>query len=203
MTRRQVRWVDQWAIGTLGAPPEILMENAGRSAAQAAADMVQIALRRAWPCWPARATTPAMAFAWRAHLRIRHIAVDVYLLGERAKFTGEALMNLELCERLLGPVREVRGKPAAELTELWRPYDLLVDALGGTGITGALRGDLAAGVEGANATGVPILAIDIPTGLDCDTGEAAGPVIRACEPSPSSPARSASTPPARPNTPAR
>ena len=49
-------------------------------------------------------------FCVARHLRIRHIAVDVYLLGERTKFTGEALMNLELCERLLGPVRRNAGQ---------------------------------------------------------------------------------------------
>jgi NAD(P)H-hydrate epimerase len=179
MTRRQVRWVDQWAIGTLGAPAEILMENAGRSAAQAAAEMVQGLAAPRLAVLAGSGNNAGDGFCVARHLRIRQIDVDVYLLGDRAKFTGEALMNLQLCERLLGPVREVRGRPAAELAELWRPYDLLVDALGGTGITGALRGDLAAAVEGANATGVPILALDIPTGLDCDTGEAPGPVIRA------------------------
>ena len=65
------------------------------------------------------------------------------------------------------------------MTTRWRDYQLLVDALGGTGIEGALRGNLARAVQAANATGVPILAIDIPTGLDCDNGTAEGPAIRA------------------------
>jgi NAD(P)H-hydrate epimerase len=179
MTRRQVRWVDQWATGTLGARAEILMENAGRCAAAAAEDLVRAVAEPRVAVLAGSGNNAGDGFVVARHLRIRNIAADVYLLGDRDKFSGEALMNLRLCERLLGPVREVRGRSAGDLAALWRPYDLLVDALGGTGITGALRGDLAAGVQAANATGLPILAIDIPTGMDCDTGAAPGPVIRA------------------------
>jgi NAD(P)H-hydrate epimerase len=179
MTRRQVRWVDRWAIETLGVPAGILMENAGRCAAGTAGEMVAHLPSPRVAILAGSGNNAGDGFVVARHLRIRQIPADVYLLGDRAKFSGEALANLHLCEKLLRPVHDVRGRAAAELTELWRPYDLLVDALGGTGITGALRGDLAAAVEAANATGVPILAIDIPTGLDCDSGLAAGPVIRA------------------------
>ena len=55
----------------------------------------------------------------------------------------------------------------------------MVDAVGGTGITGALRGPLAEAVRQINAADRPVLAVDIPTGLDCDTGRAAGPTVRA------------------------
>jgi NAD(P)H-hydrate epimerase len=55
----------------------------------------------------------------------------------------------------------------------------VVDGVGGTGIEGALRGGLARAVEAINAADRPVLAVDIPTGLDCDTGEAPGPVVRA------------------------
>jgi len=58
-------------------------------------------------------------------------------------------------------------------------FDLIVDAVGGTGITGPLRGALAEAVERINAAGVPVAAVDIPTGLDCDTGAAPGPTVKA------------------------
>lgn len=179
MTRRQVRWVDQWAIGTLGMPAEVLMENAGRCAADAAEEMVRHLAAPRVAVLAGSGNNAGDGFVVARHLRIRGIDTDVYLLGDRDKFRGEALLNLTLCEKLLDGLLDVRGRDAADLAGFWEPYDLLVDALGGTGITGALRGDIAAAVEAANATGVPILAIDIPTGLDCDSGQAAGPVIRA------------------------
>jgi len=58
-------------------------------------------------------------------------------------------------------------------------FDIIVDAVGGTGIRGSLSGDPAAAVEQINAAGRPVVAVDIPTGLDCDTGEAEGPAVRA------------------------
>jgi NAD(P)H-hydrate epimerase len=57
--------------------------------------------------------------------------------------------------------------------------DLIVDALFGTGLQGPLREDYGALVDAINALGSPILAVDIPSGLDCDTGEALGSAIRA------------------------
>ena len=67
----------------------------------------------------------------------------------------------------------------ADLADQLRPFDVVVDAVGGTGVRGALRGAMAAAVEAINAAGRPTVAIDIPTGLDCDTGTALGPAVRA------------------------
>jgi len=118
-------------------------------------------------------------FVVARHLLVRGIAVDVYLLSEPEKIRGDARVNLDALVRLGMVCRPATGHTATSMAERWGTYDLLVDALGGTGITGGLRGDLAVAVEAANATGKPILAVDIPTGLDADTGQAAGPAIRA------------------------
>ena len=67
----------------------------------------------------------------------------------------------------------------AELGQALQSFDVVIDAVGGTGISGPLRADLAAVVEQINAVGKPVVAVDIPTGLDCDTGEAPGPCVRA------------------------
>lgn len=58
-------------------------------------------------------------------------------------------------------------------------FDLIVDALFGIGLTRPLTGEAAAIVEAANASGKPILAVDIPSGINADTGEAPGPAIEA------------------------
>jgi hydroxyethylthiazole kinase-like uncharacterized protein yjeF len=75
--------------------------------------------------------------------------------------------------------REVRVVDAkAGESELGGP-DVIVDALFGTGFSGSPRPDAAALIEKINAAGVPILAIDIPSGVDASTGEVAGPAVRA------------------------
>lgn len=58
-------------------------------------------------------------------------------------------------------------------------YSLIVDAIGGTGVSGALHGYMADAVRQINYSGRTIVSIDMPTGLDCDTGKAEGPVVKA------------------------
>jgi NAD(P)H-hydrate epimerase len=66
-----------------------------------------------------------------------------------------------------------------ELAELLEGFDVVVDAVGGTGIKGALRGAMATAVEQINAAHKPVVSVDIPTGLDCDTGAAESPAVKA------------------------
>ncbi|NQU75301.1 MAG: NAD(P)H-hydrate epimerase [Planctomycetes bacterium] len=181
MTRDEVRAIDRWAIETLGVPGLVLMENAGRSAADAAglmlAETANPASRVA--VLAGGGNNAGDGFVVARHLRLRGIAADTYLLAPREKIRGDALVNLEVLEKLTDDIHYVGGRSIGQLADIWQGYGLLVDAIGGTGINGPLLGDLAAAVSVANAAGVPILAIDIPTGLDCDTGQALGPAIRA------------------------
>jgi len=179
MTRQQVRAVDGWAIDEVGIPGTVLMENAGRSATDLAQRLLGGVSAPRVAVLAGSGNNGGDGFVIARHLRLRGVQTDTYLLADPAKITGDAAVNFNVLQRLGAPLIECAGRSADELTELWRPYDLLVDALGGTGVTGALRGNLAAAVTAANATGTKILAIDIPTGLDCDTGRTAGPCIRA------------------------
>jgi NAD(P)H-hydrate epimerase len=103
------------------------------------------------------------------------LGVTVVQVGP-APASGDAALAVGFAERL--------GVRAVDFTATgWRPGDVLVDAMLGTGQSGALREPFAAAVERVNRLGRPVLAIDVPTGLDADTGGptggAAGPVIRA------------------------
>ena len=91
--------------------------------------------------------------------------------------TPDAAANFAILEKLDFDIRPCPGGPAlaAELAA----FELVVDAVGGTGISGPLRGEAAAAVEGINAAARPVVAVDIPTGLDCDTGSAPGPAVKA------------------------
>ncbi|MFW6146415.1 MAG: NAD(P)H-hydrate epimerase [Planctomycetota bacterium] len=180
MSRDEVRRVDHWAIEEIGLAGVVLMENAGRQAADVACAMLEDAGASPRVAVLAGAgNNGGDGFVLARHLLLRGIGVDVYLLAPPETIRGGARANLDALAGLGVTCRRATGHPAATLTEQWGDYDLLVDALGGTGITGALRGDLAAAVEAANATKRPILAIDIPTGLDADTGRADGPAVHA------------------------
>src|SRR6476659_6909366 len=77
--------------------------------------------------------------------------------------------------RIALEVLRAAGREAAEGVE----GDVLIDALFGTGFRGEPRPEAAAQIEAVNAAGVPVVAVDLPSGVDSDTGEAAGAVVRA------------------------
>ncbi|SFV12778.1 NAD(P)H-hydrate epimerase [Methylobacterium sp. 174MFSha1.1] len=97
--------------------------------------------------------------------------VEVALLGARDTLTGDAAAA---AAEWTGPVTEVASAEPAGAA-------LVIDALFGAGLTRPLEGDAAALVGRVNGAGVPVLAVDVPSGLDGDTGAARGPVVTATE----------------------
>jgi hydroxyethylthiazole kinase-like uncharacterized protein yjeF len=190
LSREETRSLDRRAMETLGVPGLTLMENAGRGAADA--------IERFWgslggrdgePFGAARGRRIAIVagagnnggdgFVAARHLHIRGAKVAVFLCAEAAKIAGDAAVNLKIVRNLGLDVRETAGAGLDRLAEDLKDFDLVVDAVGGTGIRGRLQGAQADAVRQINAAGRPVVALDIPTGLDCDTGAADGPVIRA------------------------
>ena len=100
------------------------------------------------------------------HLDLRGIPVRVLLLTDPKALTGDAAANYQIIEK---PGLRIVPFAAAELSgATW-----LVDAILGTGAIGEPKSPLAEAIDSMNASGVPILAVDLPSGLDCDTGAAA------------------------------
>lgn len=98
-------------------------------------------------------------------------AVDLWLLGDRAALTGDAALA---AKAWTGPV-------ALAASAALPPCDLVIDALFGAGLSRDLDGEARALVEAVNASGCPVLAVDVPSGLDGDTGAVRGAAIRATE----------------------
>ena len=225
LARQEVRGIDRRAIESVGVPGVVLMENAGRNAADclerflgeagmsragadaAGADGAGAASADAAGASEAGAGAAGAGAAGRSvaivagagnnggdgyvvarHLAMRGATVTTFLVVPEARIAGDALINLQIIRNLGHDIRRLasadrgagpQGPGLDRLAEQLRPFDLIVDAVGGTGIRGALRGDMAVAAEQINAAGRPVAAIDIPTGLDCDSGRADGPVIRA------------------------
>ena len=109
------------------------------------------------------------------HLHNRQCEVKIILTADPHKYVGEAGINWGIVQAMDLPA--VQAEPAAIAGE--RPI-LIVDAIFGTGLTLPPREPFPAIVAAVQQTGSPILAIDIPSGLDCDTGRPLGPAcIRA------------------------
>jgi hydroxyethylthiazole kinase-like uncharacterized protein yjeF len=182
MSREQVRAVDRWAIEQIGVPGVVLMENAGRSCAELVREKLQSVPGPRVCIFCGTGNNGGDGYVIARHLLNAGLRVDVVVCGERAKIRGDAKTNLDVLEQLghttqqLGP-----GDPdvAAAVRTLAGKANMIVDALFGTGLQGQLRADYRMLVDAINALGIPILSVDIPSGLDCDTGEPLGAAIRA------------------------
>ncbi len=174
--RDQVRAVDGWATKTLGIPGILLMENAGRGVAE-----VLVALESRPPnksvlvvCGPGN--NGGDGFVLARHLSGHGWPVRV-LLAEGAKpYGGDAGFHLEILHKCQVAVLSMEG---AHLDKEIAEASWIVDALFGTGLTRKIEGALAKLVTKINHSGNPVLAVDLPSGLDGDTGLPLGPTIRA------------------------
>lgn len=182
MSREEVRQVDAWAMQEIGVPGVVLMENAGRSCAE-------LAIRKL-----ASVTDPSVCvfcgvgnnggdgYVVARHLLNAGVSTRTVLCGDPAKVQGDARINLDVLERLghrVDCLNPGDGHAVAQVQAFGRNVSLIVDALFGTGLQGPLRPEYHTIVGALNALGRPILAVDIPSGLDCDTGKPLGVAIRA------------------------
>jgi ADP-dependent NAD(P)H-hydrate dehydratase / NAD(P)H-hydrate epimerase len=168
LTTAQMAEADRLAVAS-GVPSLTLMENAGRAVAGEAQKMVPPGARIAVLCGPGN--NGGDGFVAARLLALRGYPVSLSLLGETTALRGDAA---EMARRWNGPVMAIA--PSRYGIE---DCDLIIDALFGAGLTRALDGMAAECVAAINASATPILAIDVPSGLDGSTGLVAGPVVRA------------------------
>ncbi len=179
LSRREVRAFDRLAIEVWGVPGVVLMENAGRNAADTIERFLQAADGKAVAIVAGRGNNGGDGFVIARHLRLRGAEPVVFLVADPTRLSGDAATHFAILAHVGVKVRHRQADALGDLADELRPFDLIVDAVGGTGIKGALRGHPAEAVQQINAAGRPVVAVDIPTGLDCDTGQAPGPAVRA------------------------
>jgi NAD(P)H-hydrate epimerase len=182
MTRDQVRAVDKWAINTLGIAGVVLMENAGRSCAELVREKLKHIPKPKVCIFCGAGNNGGDGYVIARHLINSGFKVAIVLCGDRVKVKGDAKINLDILERLGQPIERLNLKNsdiAWQVKEFAADADMLIDALFGTGLTGQLSNEYKILIESINALNRPILSVDIPSGLDCDTGQPLGAAIKA------------------------
>jgi hydroxyethylthiazole kinase-like uncharacterized protein yjeF len=176
----QMREADRVTVEDVGITSLVLMENAGRQVVSAieASYEDQLDGRVAILC--GRGNNGGDGFVVARTLLQRGVDVSVFVLGSVAEIRGDARVNLDILGRLGLTVVEVSDEQAWELhfSEIAQ-CTLIVDALMGTGLVSALKGMLETVVADINTSGLPIVSIDLPTGLDASSPHVPGACVDA------------------------
>jgi NAD(P)H-hydrate epimerase len=171
LTRDQVRQVDCRAIDEYGMSGLVLMENAGRGVADT---MLSLGVHGPVVICCGKGNNGGDGFVIARHLDNHGKAVRVLLFADPAELRGDAAANWRIIERTGIAVETfVKGVTAAQLKPHLADADWIVDALLGTGARGEPQPPYGAAIEAINSAVKKVLAVDLPSGLDCDTGAAA------------------------------
>ncbi len=173
-----VKELDRKAIEEWDIPSAVLMENAGRSATEI--------IKRELPELP----DSAIVIAGKGNnggdglviaRRLIDSGVDVrtYILGDTDSLSEETARNARILKRISGFVHHCEPCSKNLIDDLTADPPLIVDAIFGIGIEGALRGDYPALVDRINSTTTTVVSVDVPSGLPGDTGKPEGKAVKA------------------------
>ena len=168
LTPRDMSRADQLAVEH-GVASLALMEAAGRAVADAARRLVKPGGRIAVLCGPGN--NGGDGFVAARLLKRASYDVRLFLAGDKTALKGDAA---EMARRFDGPVRPLDPFQFDSL-------NLVIDALFGAGLTRPIEGVAADVIAAVAEHGTPVLAVDVPSGLDGETGQVLGPVLKATE----------------------
>ena len=177
LTSQQARAVDRVAIEQYGIPGIILMENAGRGCVEQLCTL--------GGCGPAaifcgQGNNGGDGFVIARHLKVRGFDPSVYLIGAENRLSNDSQINYRSLRACGIPIETItQSHEVSALVPVWQRCSWLIDALLGTGASGPPREPMSTLIEAVNHLPVKRLAVDIPTGLDADTGEVSPVAFRA------------------------
>ncbi len=172
VTADEMRKIDDMTIREFRVDVLMLMENAGRATAMLAMRMLQgTILGKRVACLVGGGNNGGDGMVAARHLANWGADVKVIVGTTKDKMKDVPLGQLHILEKM--------GVPILSTDYALRDYDLLIDSLIGYGLEGNPRDRVAMIIEGANSSGHPVLALDLPSGMNATTGEAYDPCIKA------------------------
>ena len=174
-----MREADRHAIEDLGVPGIVLMENAATGVVDAIRERFPDATRVLVLCGAGNNGGDGLAAA--RHLANGGHEVTVLLFASPERLSGDAAANYRIAAAFGLAIKIIEGDDLTALDQALEtgPPDLVVDALLGTGLDRPLGGRLARAAERVSASGVPVVAVDVPTGLNGSSEGVSGPVLEA------------------------
>jgi NAD(P)H-hydrate epimerase len=180
VTANEMQQMDLRTIESFGIPGRVLMENAGRGATRFFVERFSDLKNKRIGVIAGRGNNGGDGFVIARYLAQAGIPVKVYLLAPGNRVKGDAAANLELLKPLEIPVIEIPDensfsvqKPSMTDSDIW------IDAILGTGLKSEVKGYFRKIINFINDLDKPVFAVDIPSGLNSDTGQPCGTCIRA------------------------
>ena len=176
----QMKKIDECTVNEYGIPGILLMENAAAAVAAQARAMMGGCAGRLVTVVAGRGNNGGDAFAAVRLLHSKGADARVYLMGEKKGLSGDALFNMEILERIGFGITELTEETGLDgfVSDL-AVSDLILDGLFGTGLSRDITGFAAEIIERINASGRPVLSIDIPSGIDGRDGSIKGVCVKA------------------------
>ena len=174
ITREEMRRADRRAIEEFGIPGIVLMENAALAVVREIADAASFTV----VCAPGNNGGDGLAVA--RHLLIQGRRVEAFLVGDPERGSTDFRTNLGILQRLLPCAPLSLDESSLErLVHSLRSCEICVDSLFGTGLTRPVEGLYRRVVEAIGASSAHVVAVDLPSGIDADTGRVLGVAVRA------------------------
>ncbi|MFO7748590.1 MAG: NAD(P)H-hydrate dehydratase [Desulfobacteraceae bacterium] len=185
VTAQEMQQIDKITIETFGIPGQVLMENAGRGALDMLKRHCPELASKKVAILAGRGNNGGDGFVMARYLAQMGVAVKVFLFAPRDKVRGDARANLTLLVKLEQAMAETiivdipDSGAFSTVRKLVLDHDLFVDALLGTGLSSDVRGLFKEVIETINTSRKPVFSVDIPSGLDADTGKEKGVCLQA------------------------
>jgi len=180
VTAKEMQEMDRRTIESFGLPGRVLMENAGRGATDFFLEKYPDILNSRVGIIAGRGNNGGDGFVIARYLACKDINVTVYLLTEPSRLAGDAATNFQLLAPLGIAIVVIPDSDTFDRAkDAMRRKDVWVDAILGTGLKSDVRGYYREAIDFINSLDKPVLSVDIPSGLNADTGQPCGASIHA------------------------
>ena len=177
----EIREIDRKAIEEYEIPGIILMENAGRNVAEEVLKMLPGTDSDKVAIFCGKGNNGGDGFVIARHLYNKGVDVSVYLTTEvsRVLSDGDSSTNLKILLKMNFEIIELQEGHIGEIGKVLDGYNVIVDAIFGTGLSGEVREPVRTLIAKINEADVPVISVDIPSGLSCDDGVVLGAAVKA------------------------
>ena len=181
VSAEEMRWCDATTIRKFGVPGLVLMEHAGRGVADDARRIIGLPTNSSVLIFCGKGNNGGDGLVAARHLYNAGYRVTVVFLNSPRQFSGDALTNFKMLDKLRSGAREslvFKSYSRSVLGRLPNP-SIIIDAIFGTGFSGEVQRPARDVIDWINKQDVPVLAVDIPSGVDGTTGQAGHCAVRA------------------------